>query len=287
MSKLWRALRALARLTALAPATLAAYLSALLGWPLAVFGERWRVRWQGRVFQLWSRALCAILGVRVASRGPVPRPPFILVSNHLSYLDIILLGTRLPCVFVAKSEIDGWPIFGALCRSVGTIFIERQAKRRLPQTLDQVEQALAAGQGVVIFPEGTSGAGDVVLPFRSSLLDLPARLDRPVHHATLGYRSPDPGAPTHLAVTWWGDMPLGPHLRALLELPWIEASLDFGRDAIRNTDRKRLAESLHAAVRESFEPVVEPAEVARLLRLKQEDPEALPPVLRTKSERFG
>ncbi len=287
MSRFWRALRALARLAALAPATLAAYLSALLGWPLGAFGERWRVRWQGGVFQLWSRALCRILGVRVAARGPVPRPPFVLVSNHLSYLDIIVLGTRLPCVFVAKAEIDAWPVFGALCRSVGTIFIERQAKRRLPEILGQVERALEAGQGVVIFPEGTSGAGDVVLPFRSSLLDLPARLDRPVHHATLGYRSPDPASPTHLTVTWWGEMPLGPHLRALLDLPWIEATLDFGGEAVRDTDRKRLAESLHAAVRESFRPVVSRAEVERLLRLKEEDPDALPPVLRTKSERFG
>lgn len=282
-----RALRAGGRLAAAAPVTLAAYLAALLGWPLGWWGERWRVRWQGQVFQLWSRLLCRIFGVRVTVAGRAPRPPFILVANHLSYLDIIVLGTAVPCVFVAKSEIDEWPIFGALCRSVGTIFIERRAKRRLPEILGRVESSLAAGQGVVIFPEGTSSAGDMVLPFRSPLLDLPARLAYPVHHATLGYRSPDPASPTHLAVTWWGDMPLGPHLRALLDLPWVEARLAFGAEAIQDGDRKRLAEALHAAVRHEFSPMVDSAEVERLMTLKRENPEALPRVLRGKSERGG
>lgn len=275
-----RALRAGGRVAAVAPVTLAAYLAALLGWPLGWWGERWRVRWQGQVFQLWSRLLCWIFGVRVTVAGRAPRPPFILVANHLSYLDIIVLGTAVPCVFVAKSEIDAWPIFGALCRSVGTIFIERRAKRRLPEILGRVESSLAAGQGVVIFPEGTSSAGDRVLPFRSPLLDLPARLAYPVHWATLGYRSPDPASPTHLSVTWWGDMPLGPHLRALLDLPWVEARLAFGAEAIRDGDRKRLAGALHVAVRGEFAPMVECAEVERLLELKKENPQALPRVLR-------
>jgi hypothetical protein len=82
-------------------------------------------------------------------------------------------------------------------------------------------------------------------------------------------------------------MPLGPHLRALLDLPWVEARLAFGAEAIQDGDRKRLAGALHAAVRGEFAPMVDSAEVERLLRLKQEDPAALPPVLRGKGERRG
>jgi len=274
------ALRTLRRILFAAPVTAFAY-----GWALtaSIFLRPWpglRVRQQGRAFRLWCRTLCRLFGVRVMTTGRPPRPPFFLVSNHLSYIDILVLGTELPCVFVAKAEIDAWPLFGALCRSVNTIFIDRRAKRELPHVLRTIETTLAAGQGVVIFPEGTSWAGDRVLPFRSSLLDLPARLGYAVHHATLSYRVPEGAAPAHLAVTWWGDMPLRPHLREFLRLPWVEAELRFGAEPIADDDRKRLTERLREAVAERFRPVVTSEEVERLLALRDSDPAALPRVLR-------
>jgi len=274
-------LRILRRIALAAPATAIAY-----GWALAASAllspwPRRRVRQQGHAFRFWCRSLCRIFGIRVRADGSPPRPPFFVVSNHLSYVDILVLGTELPCIFVAKAEIDGWPLFGALCRSVNTIFIDRKAKKELPKVLARIETALAAGQGVVIFPEGTSWAGDRVLPFRSSLLDLPARLGYAVHPATLGYRVPPGASPVHLAVTWWGDMPLGPHLREFLRLPWVEAELRFGAAPIADGDRKRLTERLQAAVAEAFRPMVASDEIERLLALRESDPAALPPVLRS------
>lgn len=272
--------RAILRFVLAAAVTLPCYLLALVAALLLSPWPRARVRVQGLAFRLWSRGLCRALGVRVRVEGPPPRPPFVLVSNHCSYLDIVVLGTQLPCVFVAKAEIDGWPLFGALCRAVNTIFIDRKAKRQLHRVLERIETTLAAGQGVVLFPEGTSGAGHAVLPFRSPLLELPAKLGRPVHWATLGYQAPPGGPPTHLAVSWWGEMPLGPHLWQLLQLSWIDARLRLGSEPVAAADRKQLAEELHARVAAGFEPVAEAAEIERLEELKRTNPAALPRVLR-------
>jgi 1-acyl-sn-glycerol-3-phosphate acyltransferase len=266
--------------------TLPCYLAAILGslalspWP------RQRARWRGGVFQLFSRLLCLALAVKVRRVGPPPRPPFLLVSNHLSYLDVIVLGSQLPCVFVAKAEIDGWPAFGAMCRSVETIFIDRKARRALHTVLERIDRTLAAGQAIVIFPEGTSGAGDRVMPFRSPLLELPVKLGRSVHWAALGYRVKHDAAPVHLAVNWWGEMPLGPHLWALAQLPGIEAQVVLGDEPVAESDRKRLSEALHRRVAAAFAPMatVDSAEVARLNTLKEIDPSALPAILRPSSE---
>lgn len=285
-AKVYRSLRAGWRLAAVAVVTFSCALLAFAAQACGIFSRRFAVRGQGWAYQLWSRALCVLFGVRVTVRGKVPVPPFFLVSNHLSYIDTFVLGTELPCVFVAKAEIDGWPIFGAMCRSVNTIFIDRKTKRKLPQILARIEESLAAGQGVVIFPEGTSGAGDCVMPFRSPLLEFAMNFPGGVHHATINYRTPPGEAPAHLAVAWWGEMPLSAHLRELLWLPYVEASIHFGDGSKSAEDRKRLAAELHAAVAERFEPLVERAEVERLRRLKVENPQALPRVLRTPMDRF-
>jgi len=273
-------LRALARIAVAVPITAIAYSRALLA---SIFLRPWprtRVRFQGRAFRFWCRGLCRTFGIRVAVEGRAPRLPFFLVSNHVSYLDILVLGTELPCIFVAKAEIDRWPLFGALCRSVNTIFIDRKAKRELHRILGEIETTLAAGQGVVIFPEGTSGPGDRVMPFRSPLLDLPARLGRPVAWAALSYAVPEGAPPAHLSVAWWGEMPLLPHLRALLRLSRVEARLVLGERTFEESDRKVLAQRLHEAIAARFEPVVATAEVERLRDLAARDPAALPELLR-------
>jgi 1-acyl-sn-glycerol-3-phosphate acyltransferase len=283
---LYRRLRAGLRLAAAAVVTFFSYSMALVATACGVFSRRLRVRGQGWAFQIWSRGLCRIFGVRVKTLGTPPSPPFLLVSNHLSYVDILALGTRLPCVFVAKAEIDGWPIFGAICRSVNTIFIDRRMKRKLPQILAQIEVALDAGQGVVIFPEGTSSAGDGVLPFRSSLLELAAGLGRPVHFVAINYDVPQGEMPAHLSVAWWADMALGEHLKNFLALPSVEAVLHFGDAPVASEDRKALAAELEREVSRRFRPFVEKSEVERLLRMRQEDPESLPPVMRKPVDRF-
>ena len=220
-------------------------------------GER-RARWRGRALQLWSRRLLALFGVRLRVEGPPPVPPFFLVSNHLTYLDVLTVGACVPCVFVAKGEIDGWPVFGALCRSVGTVFVDRTVKRDIPRALGELEQAVAERRGIVVFAEGTTGRGAEVLPFRSSFLDLPAKRELPVHWAAISYATPDDDPPAALAVGWWGNMPFGPHMRELLKLDRIDATVVFGERPVVERNRKALAARLHAEVSRAFVPMPQP-----------------------------
>jgi len=186
----------------------------------------------------------------------VPQPPFFLVSNHLSYLDIVVFAAQTPCRFVAKREVGAWPGVGLLARIMATIFIDRTVRRDALRALAQVDRAMQEGDGIVLFAEATSTAGRSVLPFRPALLEWAARTGQPVHYASVSYRTPDRCPPAHLAVCWWGDMPFGRHLAALARLPRIDASLHFGPAPIAERDRKQLAGRLHEAVLAQFVPVV-------------------------------
>ncbi|MBK7715926.1 MAG: 1-acyl-sn-glycerol-3-phosphate acyltransferase [Gemmatimonadetes bacterium] len=204
----------------------------------------------------WGRLGTRILGIRLAVEGRPPAAPFYLVSNHLGYLDILVYAALSPVRFVAKREVRRWPLLGAATAAMGTIFIDREVKRDAVRTLDAMAEAIAQGDGVLVFAEATSTAGHGVLPFRPALLEWAARAGHPVHYASIAYATPPGGPPAHLAVCWWGEMTFGDHLAALARLPWVAATVRFGAAPIAEQDRKRLAGRLHAAVSAQFIPVV-------------------------------
>ena len=209
-----------------------------------------------RLFRKAAAALLRILGVHVQVSGPRPEPPFLLVTNHLGYVDILVVAAVVESVFLSKAEVRSWPLLGWITGQFGTIYLDRADRRDIPRALAAVERALAERRGVTFFPEGTSSRGAEVEPFRSPLLALPARAGLAVHAAALSYRTRPGDPPAHLAVCWWGDMELAPHLLALLRLRRVEATLTFCDEPIRETDRKLLAERLRAAVAGRFLPVV-------------------------------
>jgi len=245
--------RAGLRLTAVVIWTLACYL------PLEVLNpvlRRWparRAAVQASCLRAWGTVLTRLLGARTERRGPLPQPPFLLVANHLSYLDVPLLaetGGR----FVAKAEIRGWPVAGRVCEAAGVIFVDRGSKRDLLRVGRILETALSETRGVILFPEGTTGRGDALLPFRPSLLAEAARTRRPVHHAVISYRTGPLAPPADEVVVWWGNQPLWPHLRKLLLQPPFHARVEYGDEPVTDEDRKRLAERLRRAMDESFVP---------------------------------
>lgn len=238
-------------LTSIHVATL--LLGSLLIFPLPQLRARWRMF----IFRSWSLCLLPVLGVRVEVEGEPPEPPFLLVTNHLSYVDVPVIGSQVGGIFVAKSEISSWPGVGFMCRSINTIFIDRNLRRDLPRVMRQIDREMEHGMGVVLFAEGTSSKGATVLPFRPSLLESAARSDTPVSFGTLSYHTPEGEPPAHLAVCWWGGMDFSPHALRLAQLRRVHAKLVFGDEPIHDVDRKELARKLRTAMLERFEPVVD------------------------------
>ncbi len=196
-----------------------------------------------------------MMGGRLRVDGPRPRPPFFLVSNHLSYIDILAFAACIDAWFVAKREIRDWPLVGVLCGSVGTIFVDRKSSRDAVRANAAIEDALGRGYGVVLFPEGTFTQGVVIRRFRSSLFDHPARRRMPVHAAAVSYRTP-PGEPEAIqSICWSGDAPLRSHVKRLLELHHFEVVVRFSPNALRASDRKELAVRLQ----EEVESIISPA----------------------------
>jgi 1-acyl-sn-glycerol-3-phosphate acyltransferase len=207
------------------------------------------------VFRAWSRGVLRILNVRVEEVGPRPEAPFFLVSNHLSYIDIAVLGSRLDCVFVAKADIDSWPIFGTLVRAVGTIYVDRASKRDIPRVSALIHDTMERGRGIVLFPEGTSTDGSTVLTFKPALLEPAATAGVPVATAALTYVTPPSTEPARMAICWWGEMTFSDHALKLFRHPGFTARVTFGDPTGPCSDRKTLAADLWKEVSGRFEPV--------------------------------
>lgn len=205
-----------------------------------------------RVMRRWCAGVCRALAVRVEVRGTPPSEPGLLVCNHLGYLDIPVLGAHADTIFVSKSEVADWPVIGRLATLGGTIYVERAAKRRLPAVNEQIRSALARGDGVVVFPEGTSSGGDEVLPFRASLLAPAEELGLEVRAAGLSYVTAADDPPARESVCWWGDMDFGPHVLGLLALREIRATVTFVPRPVRAGNRKELAQTLRETVSDAI-----------------------------------
>lgn len=253
-----RLLRIAYRLPGVLAVTFGFFVLWLVGWPVARLSRRGE-RWRAFIFRLWGRVALVFFGVVLEVEGTAPEPPFFLVTNHLSYVDIPLLASRLDTVFVAKSEVASWPVVGTLCRAMGTVFIDRGSRRDVVRVIGRMRRRLEARHGVIVFPEGTTTDGLCVRPFLPSLLEAPVRLGHPVAWATLSYRTVDGDPPASLAVCWWGGMTLGDHLLRLLGLRRIEARLRFGAQPVTATHRKQLAEELRARIVADLFPPAPPA----------------------------
>lgn len=193
----------------------------------------------------WSAEALRVLGVSVEVRG---RPPArgLVVCNHLSYLDVLVLASLRPVTFVAKAEVARWPIFGAFARRAGTLFHQRERRARLPDLADAMEKRLAAGEVVVVFPEGTSTDGRQVRTFYPAPFAPAARHGYPVVPTRLDYRVI--GGTLERDVCFWGDMLLLPHLWRLLRVREIQAVVSFADAPLVAPDRKWLARESQARV---------------------------------------
>jgi 1-acyl-sn-glycerol-3-phosphate acyltransferase len=204
--------------------------------------RRARAEWLQRT----ARGCAWLLGLRIDAPAALPSSG-LLVANHLSYLDIIVLASLRPCVFVSKAEVSRWPIFGICARLGGTLFVDRTRRGAVAEISEQMRGPLADGLLLVLFPEGTSSGGDSVLPFKSSLLEPALRLGCSVTPAALGYRLSGGSVPDEIC--YWRDMTLLPHLLNVFSKRRVEATLRCGLPRPRCGDRKAVAHALHTEVR--------------------------------------
>ena len=224
--------------------------SGAVGFGLLMLREKGRPARRARAvwLQCHSRRTLRLLGLRPSIRGPVPQGG-LLVCNHLSYLDILMISATVPSAFVAKSEVRRWPAFGWFARQSGTVFVDRTRRAGVAHAVPEIESALGEGLLVVIFPEGTSSDGQDVLPFKSSLLDVAAEGRHPVTAARVRYEV-EGGGSAGEDVCYWGDMTLLPHLIKLFGLDRVRGELAFGPTVCRPAERKLLALELRAEIRE-------------------------------------
>jgi lyso-ornithine lipid O-acyltransferase len=215
-----------------------------------------------RIPVFYHRFVCRLLGVRVrASGAPVDDRPLLIVANHSSWLDISIITSRAPVVFVAKSEIAGWPFFGLLAKLQRTVFVERDRRHKTGEVNAQIAQRLAEGDPVLLFAEGTAGDGNRVLPFRTALIGAArdaiaaAGNDRvwiqPLSIAYVSQQGIALGRHLRPRAAWYGKMKLTDHIGRIVRTGAVDVSVTWGEPIPYDgaIDRKALARQLESAVR--------------------------------------
>lgn len=236
-------------------ATLAGYSGLVVSKILSLVSADAARNQRNRTFRNWGRRLKSYFGVNLTIKGAPPTGRFFLVVNHVSYLDVPLISNAVDAAFIAKSDLSKWPLLGKIFGAADTIFIDRGRKKDILRVIEQVESAMDRGLGIVLFPEGTSGKGDQILPFKPSLLQFAVQGGHPVHYATLNYRTRDGELPPSQGVCWWGSEALLPHYRRISKLSGIDAELCFGDAPVAGEDRKQLADELRRAMLTTFRPM--------------------------------
>ncbi len=165
----------------------------VLGWVLHGY---WRVRTvfpqlsdeqQARAVEVWARRMLAIIGIEVRVKGHPAAGPVLMASNHISWLDILVMHAACHCRFVAKSEIRSWPLVGVLTTGGGSLYIERASNRDALRVVHQMAEALQQGQVLAVFPEGGTGDGITLLPFHANLLQAAIAVDAPIQPIALQF----------------------------------------------------------------------------------------------------
>ena len=231
--------------------------------PFQLIGILFDLRLQRSIPHLCHRILCALIGVRIREVGTrSTASPALILSNHVSWLDISVISALSPVVFVAKSEVARWPVFGWLAKLQRTVFIDRQARHQTGAATREIAGRLLGGDAVVLFAEGTSSDGTRVLPFRSALVGaVHHALGNSAHHTSIivqpmslayvGFGGVPIGRALRERVAWYGDADLMPHLARVLASGAVDVTVSWGEPIAydMSADRKAIAREAEKSVR--------------------------------------
>ncbi len=223
---------------------------AIGGWlTIAFLFPRWpQARREAKV-QDWARHMLHILDIPLQVQGRTPaQGPLLLVANHMSWLDILVLHAARHCRFVSKSDVKHWPLIGTLATGAGTLYIEREKRRDAMRVVHHMAESLKAGDTVAVFPEGTTGDGNVLLPFHGNLIQAAISAQAPVQPVALRFVDRATGADS-AGPLYLGDDTLVASLWRTLAGPPFVAHVRFGEpEAARGRDRRAWAHDLRDVI---------------------------------------
>ena len=230
--------------------------------PIQLVGLRFNLKVRRYIPRLWHRVACRVLGLKVRVHGTLERSrPLLIAANHASWKDIMVLGSIADVVYIAKSEVRGWPVFGILARLQATIFVERDQRQKTGDQVDEIARRLADGEIVVLFPEGTTSDGNQLLEVKSSLFGaaasaVPHAPDgvvhiQPVSIAYTGVHGMAMGRFHRPLAAWPGDIELLPHLMGVVREGAVDVDVDFGErvDYSRASNRKQVSRAVESRIR--------------------------------------
>jgi 1-acyl-sn-glycerol-3-phosphate acyltransferase len=182
-----------------------------------------------------ARTILRVHGVDVRTSGPVPEGPFVVVSNHVSYLDPLLVSSVVPCISIAKGETSAWPLVGPGLRALGVVFVRRGDPHSGAQALRHAWRALRSRVSVLNFPEGTTSDGHSVGPFQRGVFGLAALADTPILPVRIAFEDE--------RVPWFGGATFAPHYWKLAGVERVTAQVRIGPaiGARRGDDARALA----------------------------------------------
>jgi lyso-ornithine lipid O-acyltransferase len=200
------------------------------------------------------------INVRVAGE-PMHGRAVLYISNHVSWVDIVVIGSLSPVAFVAKSDVRKWPLVGITAEIQRTVFVDRTRRHQTSDAIGEIVKRLASGTSVVLFAEGTSSDGNRVLPFRSALIGAIKHaaehggaagvLIQPMSICYTRLHGIPMGRQHRPLVAWYGDLDFMPHIKAFIERGAVDAVVSYGAPVAADggTDRKEMTRILESAVR--------------------------------------
>jgi 1-acyl-sn-glycerol-3-phosphate acyltransferase len=233
---LWRLLRAIVH--------------ALAGWlTIVLLFPRWSEQRRQATVQAWSQRMLRVLGIPLHVTGQPPaQGPMLLVANHMSWLDILVMHAARHCRFVSKSDVKHWPVIGTLATGGGTLYIEREKRRDAMRVVHHMAASLQAGEIVAVFPEGTTGDGAALLPFHANLIQAAISANAPVQPVALRFVDRASGKDSDGPLYLGDDTLLSSLWRTLAGRPFV-AHVRFGEpQRAQGRDRRQWAEDLRAEV---------------------------------------
>lgn len=238
-----------------------AYISVCLFWRVWTRDQIQRRHLYNKTVQFFCRLGLALMKLRVnAINPPSPESPYLLVSNHLGILDILILSSIKPTLFVTSVEMKNTPFLGLLTDMAGCLYVERRSRSQILQELSEIRQALKDGLSVALYPEGTSSNGERVLPFKKTLLTAAAGTGVPIKPVIVNFRKVN-GEPMSDRwrdyVCWYGDLTFTGFLFRVFSLESVDVDLEFAHEVMVHSEeqRKEIAHHLQTVIESKYTPI--------------------------------